>query len=208
MTDAPVTGNISVSIETATVVSDFLLVLLKLQDSPLTGDQIKEFSTFRDAVKAGPVAQTSTTRDCTNVLHDGIVVGNGPKMLLDRHLGIKYLRAIISKQCTPTLEAQFMTGLLDAISKKGPKKNTGINGTYCQGTFGYANPHEAKDYLCGNQASIVISRAKTQAFYMPTYFAETPNHFLAPDKVWTGPKDHVKTKFSDEETKNHHKDME
>lgn len=203
--EAPVTGSIKVPTTTAQVVADFLLVFLRMSDSPLTGDQIAEFSEYRDLVKAGPVEDApvrTASRPPTRVLADGITIGNGPRMLLDRNLGVKFLRSMISGEHDVNLMASFKVALLDAIASNGPKKNNGIHGKYCQGTFGYVDPQEAKEYLCGQRKEILVSRAKHEDKVMPTYMAETPNSFLQPDKVWTGPKDHVKTKFTAEEMKN------
>lgn len=179
-----VIGDIKVNVQTAQVVSDFLLVLLKLADSPLTGDQIKEFSAFRELVKAGPVEEVLTGRNRVSTLADGIVIGNGPKMLIDRHLSVKFLRGLISGELTDDLKSSYGVALVDAIAKKGPKVNTGINGRFCQGTFGYAVAQEAKDYLCGRTHTVSVSRGKSKLSIMPVYFADAPNSFIEGAKDW------------------------
>lgn len=187
MYEAPVTGNITVSIETATVVSEFLLVLLKMENSPLTMDQITEFSAFRDLVKAGPTKPVDETDSKVRVSAEGIVIGGGPKMMMDRSAGVRFLRQTIKGEMTVEAQAEFMVALLDAVASKGLKKNTGVNGKMCTGTFGYADPQEASDYLSGAMSTIVVSRSKTGLHQFPTYFADSPSAMLGgPKKPWSG----------------------
>lgn len=175
--EAPVTGTIRVDIQTAQVVADFLLVLLNIQDSPLTMDQIKEFSAFRDVVKKGPTKEHKH-KPGTTVLSDGIILGSGPKCLFDRHTALQYLRAMISGTMTDELQVKLQLALVGAIATKGPKDNKGINGKFCSGTFGYADPNEAKDFLCGHTNEILVKRNKTLRHSMPSYFDLPPNHYL------------------------------
>lgn len=201
MIDTPLTGHIKVDINVATIVSDFLLVLLKLKESPLNGDQIAAFSEFREAVKAGPVQERKAI---TRTTEDGIVIANGTRMLLDRNLGVKFLRGTISGEMPEALQADFMVALVDAIATKGPKYGTGMHGKWCNGMFGFVDPLKAKDFLSGLTNAVTISRAKIDNNCMPLYFAEQPNMYITGGKKpWTGPKDHVKTKFSEEEIRNH-----
>lgn len=200
--EAPVTGDVSVDISIATVVSDFLLVLLQLPDSPLNRDQLEAFSAFRDVVKAGP-KPTGRRQHKTQMTKDGIAVGLGPKCMIDRHVAMGYLRAMINGGMTPELQQKLQLALLEAVATRGPKNNQGINGKFCQGTFGYVVPQAAADYLSGMSSEITVHRSKTEDRDFTVYFAGKPNDKLRPDKAeWRGPKDHVKTKFTEEEQKN------
>lgn len=203
--EPPVTGDVSVDISVATVVSDFLLVLLQLPDSPLNRDQLEAFSAFRDVVKAGPQQDTTKGRrpHKTQTTKDGIQVGMGPKCMIDRHVAIGYLRAMIKGEMPPELQQKLQLALVDAVASRGPKTNQGINGKFCQGTFGYVVPQAAADYLSGVMSEITVHRSKTEDRDFTVYFAGKPNDKLRPDKAeWRGPKDHVKTKFTEEEQKN------
>lgn len=200
--EAPVVGNISVDIGLATAIGEFLLMFLKMPDAPLTGAQIKQFSDFRDVVKAGPT-NAHRYEEKTSILRDGIKLGSGPKCLIDRHVALKYLRGMIHGDLTEEQIKYFQVGLLDALASHGPKKNAGINGKVCDSVFGYVDPAEAAIYLSGRQNQITVHRGKAADRQFATYFAETPNTFLRPDKaVWRGGKDHTKTKFTEEESKN------
>lgn len=196
--EVPLVGNISIDINLATAIGEFLLLFLKMPDAPLTGDQIKQFSDFRDIVKAGPT-DSHRYEDKTSILRDGIKLGSGPKCMLDRHVALKYLRGMINGDLTEEQIKYFQVGLLDAVASHGPKKNQGINGKVCDGTFGYVSPEEAANYLSGRQNQITVHRGKAADRQFATYFAETPNTFLRPDKaVWRGGKDQDKTKFLQE----------
>lgn len=179
--EAHVTGSVRVDIETATTISEFLLVFLRMSDSPLTMDQIKEFSAFRDVVKAGPTQEVKH-RTGQSVLSDGIIMGSGPKCLFDRHIALKYLRAMISNTMTDELQVSLQLALVGAVATKGPKHNQGINGKYCAGVFGYADPEEAKDYLCGHKYDITVKRGKNLRYCMPTYFDQGPNFYLGVER--------------------------
>lgn len=197
--EQPVVGTVTVDYQTAEVVSNFLLVLLQMEDSPLNRDQMEQFSAFREVVKAGP----TVAKPAGKILADGIAIGDGPKCLIDRQTALKYLRGLIADNLTPEQVQYMQVALLDAVASNGPKKNPGINGKYCQGTFGHVSPEQAKDFLSGRIQEITVSRAKFKDMVFPVYFAETPNTFLRPDKaVWHGSKDHVKTKYTEEESKN------
>lgn len=178
---APVTGSVRFDIESATVVSDFLLVLLQLKDSPLTMDQIKAFSEFREVVKKGPTKELKF-REGQSVLSDGIILGSGPKCMLDRHVALKFLRATIADEVTPELTKTMQLALVGAVASKGPKSNAGINGKFCAGTFGYTDPEEAKDYLSGHTSEVLVKRAKTLRYVMPTYFDQGPNFYLGVER--------------------------
>lgn len=180
--EAPLTGTVRVDINVATAISEFLLMFLKMPEAPLTGGQINQFSEFREVVKAGP-EQVSRYKDKTTVLRDGIVVGSGPKCLFDRHIALKYLRAMIYGEMSTELQQKLQVALLDAVASKGPKKNQGINGKFCQGQFGYTNAQEAADYLSGRATTIVVHRASSRDREFKTYFAEKPNELLRPDKL-------------------------
>lgn len=179
--EAPVTGSVRFDIETATVVSDFLLVLLQLKDSPLTMDQMKAFSEFREVVKKGPSKELKC-RDGQVVTTDGLIMGSGPKCLFDRHIALQYLRASIAGTMTEELTKSLQLALVGAVASKGPKNNAGINGKFCAGTFGYTDPEEAKDYLSGNTGDVVVKRAKTLRHCMPTYFDQGPNFYLGVER--------------------------
>lgn len=196
--EAPVVGNVQVDIQVAQVVADFLLVMLQIPDSPLSRDQLEQFSAFREVVKAGP----TKAKPAGKVLHDGIVIGDGPKCQLDRNTALRYLRGMIAGNLTEEQVKYMQVALVDAVAAKGSYKNPGINGKYCQGTFGYVTPDTARDFLSGRVSEISVTRGKVLDNVFPLYFAEPPNTFLRPDKaVWKGAKDHVKTKFTEEETK-------
>lgn len=179
--EAPVTGSVRVDIQTAQVIADFLLVFLQMSDSPLTMDQIKEFSAFRDVVKAGPT-QELKFKPGQSVLSDGIILGSGPKCMFDRHIALKYLRAMISNTMTDELQVSLQLALVGAVATKGPKVNTGINGKFCAGTFGYSDPEQAKDYLSGHVNEIVVKRNKTLRHCMPSYFDQGPNFYLGVER--------------------------
>jgi len=179
--EAPVTGSVRVEIETAQVIADFLLVFLQMSDSPLTMDQIKEFSAFRDVVKAGPT-QELKFKPGQSVLSDGIILGSGPKCMFDRHIALKYLRAMISNTMTDELQVSLQLALVGAVATKGPKVNTGINGKFCAGTFGYSDPEQAKDYLSGHVNEIIVKRNKTLRHCMPSYFDQGPNFYLGVER--------------------------
>lgn len=200
--EAPVTGHVRIDYEMATAVSEFLMVILQIPESPLNRQQMEHFAGFREIVKAGP-EQVSRHKDKTSVLRDGIVLGDGPKCLFDRHIALGYLRAMINGEMTTEFQKKLQVALLDAVASKGPKKNAGINGKYCQGTFGYTNAQAAADYLSGMNTEITVHRSKSRDREYQVYFGDKPNDFLRPDKKpWLGGKDHVKTKFTAEEMKN------
>lgn len=183
--EVPLVGTIRVDVQVAKTVSDFLLAMLKIPDSPLTRDQLQDFTAFREAAAAEPEQKVNRHKDKTTVLRDGIVVGDGPKCMLDRHIALKYLRGMIAEDLTPAQQTIMKVALLDAVASKGPKKNPGINGKYCQGVFGHVSAEDAKHFLCGHDHEITVSRAKYKDKVFPVYFAESPNTFLRPDKaVW------------------------
>lgn len=186
--EAPVTGSVRFDYQTASVVSEFLLVLLNLKDSPLSMDQIKAFSEFREVVKKGPTKEIKQ-REGQSVLSDGIILGSGPKCTLDRHVALKYLRASIAGVNDPELTKTMQLALVGAVASKGPKHNTGVNGKYCAGVFGYTDPEAAKDYLSGKSHVIEVKRGKTLRHCMPTYFDQGPNFYLGVErKEWNATK--------------------
>lgn len=184
--EAPVTGSVRFDLGTAQTIADFMLVLLKLPDSPLSMDQIKAFSEFREVVKKGPTNEVKL-REGQTLLGDGIIMGSGPKCSIDRHTALSYLRGSIAGVNDPDLTKKMQLALLSAVASKGPKHNTGINGKYCAGVFGYTDPEEAKDYLSGKTSEILVKRGKNLRYVMPTYFDQGPNFYLGVErKEWVG----------------------